>query len=191
MTSVQSSSYLLWLVESVCLLKLNWGVGGVDINFSLLGLNITACNTVILLEPWWNPSAEVSHTLAIPLLLFYRLQEQAISRSYRIGQNLPVHVFRLVVKDSIEESIEKVSWFLNLSSSPLSHHFGRLKISNAKWWKTCTANARPSISVHLKSGWRGRRVRKEHDKGARQFHLGLIFETKLVTQTALNNESVH
>ncbi|KIM38980.1 hypothetical protein M413DRAFT_29562 [Hebeloma cylindrosporum] len=60
-----------------------------------VGLNITSCNTVILLEPWWNPSAE----------------EQAISRSYRIGQTLPVHVFRLIVKDSIEESIEKTQIF--------------------------------------------------------------------------------
>jgi len=46
---------------------------------------------------------------SIYLHLIHGFQEQAISRSYRIGQNLPVHVFRLVVKDSIEESIEKVS----------------------------------------------------------------------------------
>ena len=47
--------------------KIELSIGGVDTNFSLLGLNITACNTVILLEPWWNPSAEVSRALTIPL----------------------------------------------------------------------------------------------------------------------------
>ncbi|KAF9527134.1 P-loop containing nucleoside triphosphate hydrolase protein [Crepidotus variabilis] len=55
------------------------------------GLNITACDTVIVLEPWWNPYAE----------------EQAIARAHRIGQTRPVHVYHLVTKDSIEESILK------------------------------------------------------------------------------------
>ena len=66
----------------------------------------------------------------------YRFQEQAISRSYRIGQTLPVHVFRLVVKDSIEESIENVRSYFDLviiSFSLLSSFFfPRLKFSNAK-----------------------------------------------------------
>ncbi|PPQ95764.1 hypothetical protein CVT26_015851 [Gymnopilus dilepis] len=55
------------------------------------GLDITSCNNVILMEPWWNPFTE----------------EQAIARAYRVGQTLPVKVFRLVVKNSIEESILK------------------------------------------------------------------------------------
>ncbi|KIK01834.1 hypothetical protein K443DRAFT_132150 [Laccaria amethystina LaAM-08-1] len=53
------------------------------------GLNITACNHVILMEPWWNPYVE----------------EQAISRAYRSGQNRNVHTYHLVVQDSIEENI--------------------------------------------------------------------------------------
>lgn len=53
------------------------------------GLNITACNHVILMEPWWNPYVE----------------EQAISRTYRSGQNRNVHTYHLVVQDSIEENI--------------------------------------------------------------------------------------
>ncbi|CAA7266319.1 unnamed protein product [Cyclocybe aegerita] len=73
-----------------------------------VGLNITSCNTVILLEPWWNPMAEASlHSVVtnVHILTKNRLQEQAIARSYRIGQERPVDVYRLVTEDSIEESI--------------------------------------------------------------------------------------
>ncbi|KAF9555842.1 P-loop containing nucleoside triphosphate hydrolase protein [Agrocybe pediades] len=63
----------------------------ISINAGSIGLNITSCNNVILLEPWWNPYAE----------------EQAISRVHRIGQTRPVNVFRLVTEESIEESIVK------------------------------------------------------------------------------------
>ena len=58
--------------------------------------------------------------------LIHGFQEQAISRSYRIGQNLPVHVFRLVVKDAIEESIEKVSHAL----------LNYVVISSSSFWQT-------------------------------------------------------
>ncbi|KAI5980878.1 SNF2 family N-terminal domain-containing protein [Pisolithus marmoratus] len=51
------------------------------------GLNFTACNNVILLEPWWNPAVE----------------EQAFDRVHRIGQLLPVNIYKLVVQDSVEE----------------------------------------------------------------------------------------
>ncbi|KAJ6505853.1 P-loop containing nucleoside triphosphate hydrolase protein [Mycena vitilis] len=55
------------------------------------GLDIPACNHVMLVEPWWNPYVE----------------DQAISRVHRIGQRREVRVYKLLVKDSIEDSIVK------------------------------------------------------------------------------------
>jgi SNF2 family DNA or RNA helicase len=52
-----------------------------------VGLNLTAADTVIHLDPWWNPAVE----------------EQATARAHRIGQHLPVFVYKLVVEGSIEE----------------------------------------------------------------------------------------
>jgi SNF2 family DNA or RNA helicase len=53
------------------------------------GLNLTAADYVIHLDPWWNPAVE----------------DQASDRAYRIGQKRPVTIYRLVVKDTIEEKI--------------------------------------------------------------------------------------
>ncbi|MEA1969061.1 MAG: DEAD/DEAH box helicase [Thermodesulfobacteriota bacterium] len=53
------------------------------------GLNLTAADYVIHMDPWWNPAVE----------------DQASDRAHRIGQTRPVTVYRLVVKDSIEEQI--------------------------------------------------------------------------------------
>jgi len=53
------------------------------------GLNLTAADYVIVTDPWWNPAVE----------------DQAASRAHRMGQERPVTVYRLVVKDSIEERI--------------------------------------------------------------------------------------
>ncbi|KAJ6568991.1 P-loop containing nucleoside triphosphate hydrolase protein [Mycena capillaripes] len=55
------------------------------------GLDIPVCNHVILVEPWWNPYVE----------------DQAISRVHRIGQLRQVRVYKLLVKDSVEDSIVK------------------------------------------------------------------------------------
>ncbi len=54
-----------------------------------VGLNLTKASYVLLLDPWWNPFAEL----------------QAISRAHRIGQEHKVHVTRFVTKNSIEEKI--------------------------------------------------------------------------------------
>ncbi len=54
-----------------------------------VGLNLTAADYVIILDPWWNPAAE----------------EQAADRAYRIGQDKPVMVYRIVTVDSIEERV--------------------------------------------------------------------------------------
>lgn len=53
------------------------------------GLNLTAANYVILLDPWWNPAVE----------------NQAADRIHRIGQELPVTVYRLIAENTIEERV--------------------------------------------------------------------------------------
>ena len=53
------------------------------------GLNLTAADTVIHFDPWWNPAVE----------------EQATDRAHRIGQSRVVNVYRLVAKGTIEEKI--------------------------------------------------------------------------------------
>ncbi len=54
-----------------------------------VGLNLTAADTVIHYDPWWNPAAE----------------NQATDRAHRIGQDKPVFVFKLICAGSIEERI--------------------------------------------------------------------------------------
>ncbi len=54
-----------------------------------LGLNLTAADYVIHMDPWWNPAVE----------------DQASDRSHRIGQERPVTIYRLVAQDTIEEKI--------------------------------------------------------------------------------------
>ena len=53
------------------------------------GLNLTAADYVIHLDPWWNPAVE----------------DQASDRSHRMGQQRPVTIYRLVAKGTIEEKI--------------------------------------------------------------------------------------
>ena len=53
------------------------------------GLNLTAADYVIHMDPWWNPAVE----------------DQASDRAHRIGQNRPVTIYRLVSKNTIEEKI--------------------------------------------------------------------------------------
>ena len=54
-----------------------------------VGLNLTAADTVIHLDPWWNPAVE----------------QQATDRAHRIGQDQPVFVYKIVVEGSIEEKM--------------------------------------------------------------------------------------
>jgi len=53
------------------------------------GLNLTAADFVIHMDPWWNPAVE----------------DQASDRAHRIGQQRPVTIYRLVAKDTIEDKI--------------------------------------------------------------------------------------
>lgn len=56
------------------------------------GLNLTAADYVIHMDPWWNPAVE----------------DQASDRAHRIGQQRPVTVYRLVAENTIEEKIVKL-----------------------------------------------------------------------------------
>jgi len=56
------------------------------------GLTLTGADTVIIYDPWWNPAVE----------------DQAIDRAYRIGQEKVVQVFKLITKNTIEEKILKL-----------------------------------------------------------------------------------
>ena len=53
------------------------------------GLNLTAADTVIIYDPWWNPAVE----------------SQAVDRAHRIGQAKTVSVYRLVTENSVEQKI--------------------------------------------------------------------------------------
>ncbi|WP_340679619.1 DEAD/DEAH box helicase [Paraglaciecola sp.] len=53
------------------------------------GLNLTAADYVIHMDPWWNPAVE----------------EQASDRAHRIGQLRPVTIYRLITQNTIEEKI--------------------------------------------------------------------------------------
>lgn len=68
--------------KSVPIFLISLKAGGV-------GLNLTAADTVIHMDPWWNPAVE----------------EQATARAHRIGQEQAAFVYKLVVEGSIEERI--------------------------------------------------------------------------------------
>jgi SNF2 family DNA or RNA helicase len=53
------------------------------------GLNLTAADTIIHYDPWWNPAAET----------------QATDRAHRIGQDKPVFVYKLIAQRTVEEKI--------------------------------------------------------------------------------------
>ncbi len=68
--------------KEVPLFLLSLKAGGV-------GLTLTAADTVIIADPWWNPAAE----------------DQAADRAHRIGQDQTVFVYRLVAEDTVEDRI--------------------------------------------------------------------------------------
>jgi SNF2 family DNA or RNA helicase len=57
-----------------------------------VGLNLTAADYVFILDPWWNPAAEI----------------QAINRAHRIGQTSNVFVYRFISAETVEEKIVKL-----------------------------------------------------------------------------------
>jgi SNF2 family DNA or RNA helicase len=54
-----------------------------------VGINLTAADYVIHMDPWWNPAVE----------------DQASDRAHRMGQQRPVTIYRLVARRTIEEGI--------------------------------------------------------------------------------------
>ncbi|MDD3568734.1 MAG: DEAD/DEAH box helicase [Bacteroidales bacterium] len=76
-----------------------------------VGLNLTAADYILVLDPWWNPAVE----------------NQAIARAHRIGQDKPVFVYRFISVGTVEEKIRRLqerklllsSHFVD-SSNPLS-----------------------------------------------------------------------
>lgn len=54
-----------------------------------VGLNLTEADYVFILDPWWNPAVE----------------QQAIDRTHRIGQNKNVFIYKFITKDTVEEKI--------------------------------------------------------------------------------------
>ena len=56
------------------------------------GLNLTAADTVVHFDPWWNPAAEM----------------QASDRAHRIGQTRPVTVYRLLTRGTVEEKVVRL-----------------------------------------------------------------------------------
>ncbi|MBW3625246.1 MAG: SNF2 helicase associated domain-containing protein, partial [Armatimonadetes bacterium] len=68
--------------ESIPFFLISLKAGGV-------GLNLTAADYVLHIDPWWNPAVEM----------------QATDRTHRIGQEKPVFVYKMIVKDTVEEKI--------------------------------------------------------------------------------------
>jgi superfamily II DNA or RNA helicase len=83
------------------------------------GLNLTEADYVYLVDPWWNPAIE----------------NQAIDRSYRIGQEKNVMAVRLICPDTVEEKMLK----LQATKKELSHHLLKSEasffssITKAEW----------------------------------------------------------
>jgi len=74
--------------DTVKVLLMTTGVGSV-------GLTLTAATRVIIYDPSWNPGCD----------------DQAAARAHRIGQNMPVVVFRLITCETIEEKIYNLQLF--------------------------------------------------------------------------------
>jgi len=64
----------------------------VSLKAAALGLNLITANHVVLIDLWWNPTVE----------------DQAIDRTHRIGQRREVQVYRITVKNSVEDNILKL-----------------------------------------------------------------------------------
>lgn len=77
------------------------------------GLNLTAADTVVHFDPWWNPAAEA----------------QATDRAHRIGQTRVVTSYKLIVSDSVEE---KVLQLQNQKRKLLADVFEASEAANAK-----------------------------------------------------------
>ena len=79
------------------------------------GLTLTAADTVIHYDPWWNPAAE----------------NQATDRAYRIGQDKPVFVHKLICKGTVEQRIQQMQDKKHtIASSILTESLNQLKLDD-------------------------------------------------------------
>jgi len=79
------------------------------------GLTLTHADTVIHYDPWWNPAAE----------------NQATDRAYRIGQDKPVFVHKLICKGTVEQRIQQMQEKKStISDSILTASLNTLKLND-------------------------------------------------------------
>jgi hypothetical protein len=89
-----------------------------------VGLNLTAADTVIHYDPWWNPAVE----------------NQATDRAHRLGQDKPVFVYKLIVGGSIEEKILALQERkAELAAGILSEDRGSTSSSAPTTWPRCSS----------------------------------------------------
>ncbi|MFS1524985.1 SNF2-related protein [Microbulbifer sp. 2304DJ12-6] len=83
-----------------------------------VGLNLTAADTVIHYDPWWNPAME----------------NQATDRAHRIGQDKPVFVYKLICENTVEEKIlELQAQKQALADAVYSKNHGTVKMDSEQW----------------------------------------------------------
>lgn len=82
-----------------------------------VGLNLTAADTIFIYDPWWNKTVE----------------NQAIDRAYRLGQDRTVFSYKLILKDTIEEKILKLQ---ELKSKLLEDVISEDNLSNKSFTET-------------------------------------------------------
>ena len=79
------------------------------------GLTLTHADTVIHYDPWWNPAAE----------------NQATDRAYRIGQDKPVFVHKLICRGTVEQRIQQMQEKKsNVADSILTASINQLKLDD-------------------------------------------------------------
>lgn len=94
------------------------------------GLNLTAADYVIHLDPWWNPAVE----------------DQASDRAHRIGQERPVTIYRFIMKNTIEEKIINLHEHKrNLANELLSGQGTTGKLSNEDLMNLISSSAMPAV----------------------------------------------
>ncbi|MDP5210421.1 DEAD/DEAH box helicase [Microbulbifer sp. 2205BS26-8] len=83
-----------------------------------VGLNLTAADTVIHYDPWWNPAVE----------------NQATDRAHRIGQDKPIFVYKLICENTVEEKIlELQAQKQALADAVYSKNHETVKMDSEQW----------------------------------------------------------
>ena len=91
-----------------------------------VGLNLTAADYVVHMDPWWNPAAE----------------DQASDRAHRIGQTRPVTIYRLVAKGTIEEQIVALHHHKrDLAERLLEDTDAPARLDPASCWSCCASRS--------------------------------------------------